>query len=407
MTTKPGISPCGQRRSVSESSSESVASVNEDEESQDEEPSMMMSNLSSPDATDLSGMLNMDAKGEGSPRMATKHVRHGAASKKAASACWRDSVEEESHILTHRHVETLVRRPLRRGEATRTKDSCIEYTSQQCTVISEHRHGSTGWTAHFVVALVLICVVCSVSLVVSFLPTSYTRLAAEQSKSNISSEMFLQAFNSVKESFGAQTSGFWGIIRAAIKRVALQENPDQPAVFVLMVPSDAYETSACFIRVFSDAITNLFQAKPAVEFFTDTLSGLSPDRVKQLLDDRLKDGLSSGSRIATVHHLEQLHGESAMMLHAYCDNKNAPFRRAIFILTLFVDETSSDPIFYKFGEDTLIKMAETETFVEERLKLIWGETLGTNRFYPLITRIAHSVAFVHPETSDILTKINC
>ena len=107
-----------------------------------------------------------------------------------------------------------------------------------------------------------------------------------------------------------------------------------------------------------------------------------------------REGLTSGSQIAIVHHLELLHGESAMMLHAYCDNENAPFRRAIFILTLFVDQTSSE-------------VAETESFVEDRLKVLWGDMLGTNRFYPLVTRIAHSIAFMRPESNDGLAQIRC
>jgi len=391
MTTQAGKSSPGERRS-SESSDESVTSEDEDVINP-----TSTSNLSSSDVTDLSGYSpNVDVEGDESPVMVAKRVRRGVTSKQATggTACWHDSADkEDTQMVKHQHTETLIRRPIHGRGAARTKDTYIEYTTQ-CTVVSKRRIDGIRCNTHLIMALVLICAICIVSLAVSFFHPSGSKLYAVHSKSDITSEIFLQAFNSVRESFQLQTSGFWGVIRAAVKPIVFQENPDQPAVFVLVVPSDTVETSACFIRLFSTTLTSLFQTKSAVEFFTDVVSSLSPDRVKRLLDDQLRDGLASGSRIAIVHHLEKLHGESAMMLHAYCDNENAPFRRAIFILALFVGETS-------------LEVAETEIFVEERLKVLWGDTLGTNKFYPLITRIAHSIAFVRPETKDALAQVKC
>jgi len=382
MPSPTGKSSREQSRSVSESSNaDSVSSGEEDLNN-----TASTSNLSSPDVTDHSGYsLRVDVEGEESPLVVPKRARRVmASSQSSGAACWHDSVDDSSHTV-HRHTETLIRRPL-----SRTKDSYIEYTSR-CTVVSKQRDDSN---TRFVVTLVLIFAICLVSLVFIFLQSPTSEMNAGHSKSNITSEMFLQAFNGVKESFRVQTSGFWGVIRAAIKPIVFQENPDQPAVFVLVVPSDTPETAACFVRLFSTMITTLMQTNYQVEFFTDAVSGSSPERVKRLLDNQLRNGLVSGSRIAIVHHLELLHGESAMMLHAYCDNENAPFHRVIFILTLFVQETSSE-------------VAETETFVEERLLALWGNTLGTNRFYPLTTRIAHSIAFMRQETQDVLAQINC
>jgi len=380
----------GHRRSVSESSNESVSSEDEDEKNQ-----TSASNVSTSDVTDLSGYTpNADVEGDESP-MIRKRVRRGAASKQEiGSSCQHDSVDnDDGHMVTHQHRETLIRRPLhRRGVAT-TKDSYIEYTSK-CTVISQRHNTGIRWGTHLVIALALVCAVCLISLLLSFYQPAGLQLNAARSKSDITPEMFLEAFNSVRRSFQVQTSGFWGIIRAAIKPIVFHQNPDQPAVFVLVVPSDTRETASCFVRLFSNTVTSLIQAKSPTEFFADTVSGLPPERVKRLLDDRLRAGLTSGSRIAVVHHLEKLHGESAMMLHAYCDNENAPFRRAIFVLTLFVEETS-------------LEVTETEAFVEERLRVLWGNTLGSNRFYPLITRIAHSIAFMRPDSNDVLAQINC
>ena len=393
MTSRAGKPSRRERHSVSEGSHDSVASADEDDKS----PTSTTSNVSSSDVTDLSGYaLNVDVESDESLLAVPKRLRRGVAFKPATgTACWHESAnQDDTHTVTHQHRQkTLIRRPLHgQGEAT-SKDSYIEYSSE-CTVVTKRPDNGFGWNTHLVVAVALIFAICLVSLVLSFFQPSGLKGTGAHSKSNITSEMFLQAFNSVKESFRVQTSGFWGVIRAAIKPIVLQENPDQPAVFILVVPRDTHETSACFTRLFSSAVTGLFRTKPAVEFLTDAVTSLSPARVKRLLDDQLREGLTSGSQIAIVHHLELLHGESAMMLHAYCDNENAPFRRAIFILTLFVDQTSSE-------------VAETESFVEDRLKVLWGDMLGTNRFYPLVTRIAHSIAFMRPESNDGLAQIRC
>jgi len=390
MTTR-GNPSRGQRRSVSESSNESISSGDEDEKNR-----TSASNVSSTDITDLSSCArNVDVESDESPLTVTKHVRRGVAPKQAADAsCWHDSGDKDNtHTVIHQHTETLVRKPLHKRGAARTKDSYIEYTSQ-CSVISERRTDGVSWNMLFVVALALICATCIVSVVLSLYQPAGVKLATDHAKSSVTPEMFLQSFNTVRESFRVQTSGFWGIIRAAIKPIVFQENPNQPAVFVLVVPSDTHKTAACFIRLFSNTITTLLRAKLPVEFFTNAVSGLPPDTVKRLLDNQLRDGLTSGSQIAIIHHLENLHGESAMMLHAYCDNENAPFRRAIFVLTLFVDETSLD-------------VTETEAFAEERLRELWGDTLGTNKFYPLITRIAHSIAFMRPDSNDVLAQMTC
>jgi len=391
MTTEAGKSSRQRRRSVSRSSNESSVSSGDEK---DVSKTASNVDLSSSDVTDLSGYtMSVDVEGDASPVMVPKHGRRAVASKSGAS-CWLDA--DDAHTVTHQHTKTLIRRPLHSRGAARTKDSYIEYRSQ-CTVVSKHHSetGSTSRVTHLMIALTLICAVCSVVLLLSFIKPSTSNLYAAQPKpSSITSEMFLEAFHSVGELFRVQTSGFWGVIRAALRPIVLQESPDQPAVVVLVVPSDTRETAACFLHLFTDTLTSLFQTTSAVEFFVDAVSGLSPERVKRLLDDRLRAGLGSGARIAIVRHLEQLHGESAMMLHAYCDNDNAPFRRTVFILALFVDDTSSE-------------VSETEAFVEQRLKQLWGEALGTNKFYPLLTRIAHSVVFMRPETSDVLSKIKC
>jgi len=389
MTTQVGKTRRRQKPPVSESSDEPDTSRDEDVKIQ-----TSTSNLNSSDITDLSGCpLNVDSESDESPPR-PRYVRTLLMPKDGTS-CLSDSVDEgTSHMVTqHHHREILIRRPIHGCGPAADPDSFIEY-STRCTVVSK-RGDAMHRNLRLTVAVVVIGCICLTSLVLGvFFQTAGPDPSVPPPKSDVTPEMFLHAFSNVRDSFRSQMSGFWGVVRAAVKPIVFRENPDQPAVFVLVAASDVRETASCFVHLFGRSISALLRARPPVEFAADAVSELPPERVKRLLDDQLRVGLSSGSRIAVLHHLEQLHAESAMMLHAYCDNENAPFRRAVFILALFVDELSSE-------------ISETDSFVEDRLRTLWGDVLGTNRFYPLITRIAHSIVFMRPESSDALAQVQC
>jgi len=59
----------------------------------------------------------------------------------------------------------------------------------------------------------------------------------------------------------------------------------------------------------------------------DTLKHLStdPDTHKLILDDELHWLNSSHS--AVIHNLEKMPAETATLLHGFCDNDNAPYKR--------------------------------------------------------------------------------
>ena len=122
------------------------------------------------------------------------------------------------------------------------------------------------------------------------------------------------------------------------------------------------------------------------------------------IDEALNDGFIQGSRAAVIHRLERLHGVSAMMFHAYCDNENASFRRVAIIFTLLAD--SSD----KTGVETLEEKrsrTERDGYVEALLRRRWSEDIDVDKFEPLMSRIGNSNVFVRRETEEVLTAVGC
>ena len=206
--------------------------------------------------------------------------------------------------------------------------------------------------------------------------------------------LFINHVDDLTNSFENQSTALWRILRAGTRRIIEDDEPVQPAVFIIVVPFDAVKTANCLVREFSAMITKLFGAQEPVEFSPKQDDISMPEKIKRQIDEELSRGLSSGSRVAIVHHLEQIPSESAMMFHSFCDNDNAPYRRVVFIMTLYVDELSSS-------------IAETDDFVERRLEALWGEELGSNRYQPLFSRIGGSNAFIRPESRNVLRIKKC
>lgn len=202
---------------------------------------------------------------------------------------------------------------------------------------------------------------------------------------------FLKAFDKLKNSFPSQTSLFWTVLRAGTRSIMCQKPPDQPAVFIIAVPQGADQTALCIVRKYANIVTESFKAHDAVEFSRHLRGADTPDHMKEVIDDILKVGFSQGSRVAIIHDLDRLHGESAMMFHGYCDNENAPFTRVAFVLMLRMGAVDGD----------------TDDLVEKRLSDVWSNHLNRDTLLPLLSRIGNRNAFVSRESDEVLQTNDC
>lgn len=202
---------------------------------------------------------------------------------------------------------------------------------------------------------------------------------------------FLEAFDRLNGSFPAQTSMFWKVLRAGTRSIMRPSPPDQPAVFIIAVPQGAEQTALCIARRYADVVTKAFKVHGTIEFLQHLRGADTPERIKEAIDDTLNSGFLRGSKVAIVHELNRLHGQSAMMFHGYCDNENAPFTRVAFVLMLHMDADGG----------------ETDDLVERRLSNVWGNYLDRDTLLPLLSRIGNRNAFVRQESDEILQANGC
>ena len=206
-------------------------------------------------------------------------------------------------------------------------------------------------------------------------------------------EKFIAGLAKMREEFPSQSERFWSKLEAGL--LPILGNGSKRPVAILLVASPGSEAVAnCLAQTFASVVTKIVKSQKPVVFDAskETVAGKSPDEVKKSLDDRLTNAFSSGIKSGLVLHIEALYGESAMILYRFCDTDNAPFKDVALLLTLNLAEKV----------DT-----EKDHVVDDELKRIWGDVLNPDRLDQMLDRIRNSVAFVRPETNEVLWAADC
>jgi hypothetical protein len=106
--------------------------------------------------------------------------------------------------------------------------------------------------------------------------------------------------------------------------------------------------------------------------------------IKRELDTRIRSILNKSYSII-VGPLEKIPPEAALLLHGYCDNFEAPFKKRVIILTATFD--SDKPLNSKQ--------------LERKLHRLWDPQLGKDKSGSLVSRIANNVVYIEPEIGSI------
>ena len=170
-------------------------------------------------------------------------------------------------------------------------------------------------------------------------------------------ELLKAGLKAMKEDFPSQDKKSMTVLASGLKSVFLRE-PLQPAVLLLLAGSDEASRSAdCLAEKIVHLSTKILGTTPGeCDKFVLTLSSVRVENrcfLSSFLggghshnslssDERFPDKMSlhqhldkqlSSSSTSVVRHLERLSGGAALALHAFCDNANAPHRRAVIVLT--------------------------------------------------------------------------
>ncbi|XP_063884300.1 torsin-1A-interacting protein 2-like [Scylla paramamosain] len=172
------------------------------------------------------------------------------------------------------------------------------------------------------------------------------------------------------------------------------EKPLQPAIILFVVPDDSRGVATCLVHRLARAVQFAFEDSQFVMFDTRSSEYLDTSALLKVeLDESLK-GLDR-AHAAVVHNIESIPGPAAMILHAYCDNENAPYKQAVLFLLVDVPGTYND-LGYSRRLDSL---------VDAHLGRLWGAGLEEKDVSALISRTCNTPVLIRPEKPDRVLEL--
>jgi len=198
---------------------------------------------------------------------------------------------------------------------------------------------------------------------------------------------FSSKLKQIREMLPNQSRKSWLSISSAVKST-MKLQPEYPAVLLLLANQTSERTAACFasqIAMVAAEILGDDPTKDDIIIKAADLADVNIQKRKQDLTDSLHAILSSARSVAILQ-VERLHPQVAMTLHAFTDNANAPYKRSVIVMTLLDDIEDSD--------------ATADAKAEELLVKSWGDELGDDKVYALVSRVAVNVIEVQQEGQD-------
>ncbi len=212
---------------------------------------------------------------------------------------------------------------------------------------------------------------------------------AAKSRREIILDSLSREFQELRTKFTQQTRRLWSVVTAATKRVVQDEHPLQPAVLMLVTAAGgSHDVTKCLASRITDAIARAHNNTNVLKLNMAELSkkDQNPDALKLQLDDLLSNSFGSGKKAALLYNIQDLPSRTAMLLHSYCDNVNAPFKDVTLTFTVQMDNADT-----------------TDEAIEDHLHSVWSD-LDKDTLSPLLSRIGNSIAAVSAESPQTFEK---
>ena len=197
-----------------------------------------------------------------------------------------------------------------------------------------------------------------------------------------------QLIEEMQNSFPGQSNATWISFLAALTNI-MEEEPSQPEILLLVGQENTVHTMQCVAEQLAVTTNKRFSAENyAVDLSAKVIVQVSDlvrlqkqeDAMKKELDTRIRSILNQSYSVV-LGPLEDIPPQAALILHAYCDNFTAPFKKSIIILTA------------TFGSD---RPADSKQ-VDRKLHRLWDAKLGVDKSASLVSRVANNVVFIEPE----------
>lgn len=216
-------------------------------------------------------------------------------------------------------------------------------------------------------------------------------------------EDFKRYLSELQGIFITQDKDFWKKIKVPVLRVIKEEEPEYPAVLLLVVPKgeSTSQTATCLAKKYRSNLSKLYRGSGNInEAYIDaqTLSSSgSVENIKYDLDNKIKELLdNTNTELPTmvIDHIEALDPNVMLLFHGYCDGDYAPHKKALILFVLHTNLDSKE-------------IKNLDRTVDGLLQSLWGKNLDADKIPPLIARIANNKAMIHEEKMSSLTKSGC
>ncbi|KAI9560758.1 hypothetical protein GHT06_011710 [Daphnia sinensis] len=203
----------------------------------------------------------------------------------------------------------------------------------------------------------------------------------------------MELLDEMQNSFPLQKTETWIGFLSALSSV-IEEEPSQPAV-VLLVGGNTpavTRTMQCVALALASNTNKLLHATSStdskfrgVTVKVDEIFNLrqQEEAIKKELDAQIHSILNQSFSVV-LGPLEMIPPRAALLLHGYCDNFMAPFKKRVIILTATFD--SDKPLNPKQ--------------LERNLHNLWDPALGIDISASIVSRVANNVVFIEPESSS-------
>lgn len=216
-------------------------------------------------------------------------------------------------------------------------------------------------------------------------------------------EDFKRYLSELQGIFITQDKDFWKKIKVPVLRVIKEEEPEYPAVLLLVVPKgeSTSQTATCLAKKYRSNLSKLYRGSGNInEAYIDaqTLSSSgSVENIKYDLDNKIKELLdNTNTELPTmvIDHIEALDPNVMLLFHGYCDGDYAPHKKALILFVLHTNLDSKE-------------IKNLDRTVDGLLQSLWGKNLDADKIPPLIARIANNKAMIHEEKMSSLTNSGC
>lgn len=203
--------------------------------------------------------------------------------------------------------------------------------------------------------------------------------------------MLVKEMKAMRSAFPNQSIDTWLNFKAAINSI-LEDDPSQPAVLLLVGSNSAesIKTVRCVAYRLAE-ITNKLLGKSPNEVVIPIEDVLQlhdkEDAMKEQLERRIRSVLDNSFSVV-LGHLDRIPPVAAMVLHGYCDNFGAPYKKSVIILTA------------TFHPD---KLPVDSGQVDLQLRNLWDKRLGPDSSASLVSRVANYPVFIQPDSTASCT----